>query len=240
MKLILTSMAGLCRDQGHNIQSRSPLQITQKQSFDLTAQQRKLDARWDIGDIKIYRFKPQTSVQDMEPKILTWVLYQFYFFVLSHNFYFIIKTCLRYNVGEFKIDSQPGFHLYASDFSLQIIVATDFMPVILGTSVALWLALSMTAMKQQQHSKSQALTGILRQNFTLQCPFLGRVALRLKVRTLERRWRYFRPICFIHSHFHLLETEIILAHTSKAVLLKILCSSWQNMQPFSQGACKKW
>lgn len=121
----------------------------------------------------------------MEPKILTWGLYQFDFFVLSHNFKFIMKTCLRYNIGEFKTDSQPGFHLYASDFRLQIILATDFMPVILGTSVALWLVLSTTAMKQQQHSKSQALTGILRQNFTLQCPLLGRVALGLR----SEHWR---------------------------------------------------
>lgn len=58
-----------------------------------------------------------------------------------------MKTCLRYNVGEFKTDSQPGFYLYASDFSPQVIVATDFMPAVLGTSVALLIVLSTTAMK---------------------------------------------------------------------------------------------
>lgn len=68
-----------------------------------------------------------------------------------------MKTCLGYNVGEFKTDSQPGFHLYASDFSLQVIVATDFMPAVLGMNVALWIALPMTAMDQQHHIQNHRL-----------------------------------------------------------------------------------
>ena len=90
MKLILTTIACLYRDQGHNMQSRSPLQITQKQSFDFTPQQRKLDARWDVGALKIFTFKPQIVKTWNKPKIVTWGLYPFYFFVLSCTF--IMKT----------------------------------------------------------------------------------------------------------------------------------------------------
>lgn len=68
-----------------------------------------------------------------------------------------MRTCLRYNVGEFKTDSQPGLHLSASDFSLQIVVATEFMPKVLGTSVTLWIALPTTATKQQKHIQNHRL-----------------------------------------------------------------------------------
>lgn len=68
-----------------------------------------------------------------------------------------MKTCLRHNVGEFKTDSLAGFYLSASDFSLQIIAATKFMPEVLGTNVALWIALSMTSMKQQKHLQNHRL-----------------------------------------------------------------------------------
>lgn len=39
------------------------------------------------------------------------------------------------------------------------------------------------------------------QNFTLQYPLLQRVLLKFKVRTIERRWGYFKPVWFIHSQF---------------------------------------
>lgn len=61
--------------------------------------------------------------------------------------YFIMETCLRDNIWEFKAGSQPVFHLYSSNFSLQIIVAAHSMSAVFGTSGT---PLAMTALKQQQ------------------------------------------------------------------------------------------
>lgn len=78
-----------------------------------------------------------------------------------------MKICSRHNVGEFKTDSQPGLHLYASDFSLQITVATDFTPAVLGINAALWGFVHDCHEATATYSKPQALKGVLRQNFTM-------------------------------------------------------------------------
>lgn len=65
-----------------------------------------------------------------------------------------METCLRDNIGEFKTDSQPNFHLYSSNFSLQIIVAAHSVSAVLGMS---GIPLSMTALKQQQHIQNHRL-----------------------------------------------------------------------------------
>lgn len=144
-----------------------------------------------------------------------------------------MDICLRDNIFEFKMDSQPVFHLYSSNFSLQIIVATYFRSAVLWTS---GIPLSMTALKQQQHIQNPSLwKASWSINFTFQCPLQDRVILRFEAWTLERRWSYFRLICFVQSHFLLLEREIILVCTSKVVLLKYCVLPDRTCSPFPRN-----
>lgn len=143
-----------------------------------------------------------------------------------------METCLRYNIFGFKTYSQPVFHLYSSNFSLQIIVATHSMSAVLGTS---GIPLSMTALKQQQHIQNHRLWKAYWSITSLFNVHFKTVSLRFEAWTLERRWSYFRLICSVQSHFLLLETEIILVCTSKVVLLKYCVLPDRTCSPFPRN-----